>query len=185
MFLSKSQNTDVTIKRWHRWVVGIIVLLTIVVNLYSFYWPRVRVQMVGQDIRVVVADTNKHRLRGLSGRDDFRNTGGLLFVFPQSGIHTMVMRDMKMPIDVVWIATASDNHKCRVGSYFRQLFFGVRPTCKGVVVEIAPNIQPEPGKTEIELKKYFSTKNSTMVLELPAGWTEQNGLKIGDLVQVR
>ena len=182
MFFKKKEKTE--IKKWHWWAFGIIILLTIAVNLYAYYWPQAHMQIAGREIKVLVADTDKHRLKGMGGHGDFGTAGGLLFAFPHFGIHTMVMRDMKIPLDMVWIVTAPDNDGCWAGSWFRQLFFGIRPVCKGVVVEIAPNAQPEPGKPDFELTKYFTAKDSTMVLELPAGWTGENGLKIGDSISV-
>lgn len=54
-------------------------------------------------VRVEVADTDDERIQGLSGRDGLGESDGMLFVFPESGYHTMWMKDMKFPIDIIWI----------------------------------------------------------------------------------
>ena len=84
---------------------------------------------------------------------------GMLFVFANRVQHTFVMRNMLFPIDIVWLN-------------------------KGEIVDIAPNIQPEPGKNEASLTPYFARLPSDMVLELVAGTVAKNGLKIGDKLEI-
>ena len=51
-----------------------------------------------------VADTPLLRARGLSGREAMDENSGMLFIFPSSGPHTFWMKDMLIPIDIVWIS---------------------------------------------------------------------------------
>jgi uncharacterized protein len=55
-------------------------------------------------IQVEVANTPQSREKGLSGRSDLGEKGGLLFVFPKVGYHGIWMKDMRFPIDVIWIS---------------------------------------------------------------------------------
>lgn len=120
-------------------------------------WPKANVKIGGEVLKVLVANTPAHQVEGWSNKKDMGNYGGMLFVFPDFGQHTMVMRDMRFPLDIVWL----NGNK---------------------IVEIAPNIQTEPGKTEAQLTPFFSSQPSNMVLELPAGFMDKTGIKIGDEV---
>lgn len=148
------------IKTWQWIAVGLIIMAALGYKAYTvFYWPRAEIKIAGQEFRVIVADTDKHRFKGLSDKNSLGKYGGMLFVFRETSQHTMVMRDMRFPLDIIWIE-------------------------KGRVVDIAPNLKPEYGLEEDELTPYFARASSDMVLELPAGFAEKYGLKIGDRVEI-
>lgn len=52
---------------------------------------------------VAVANDTQERKRGLSGRESLPANQGMLFVFPESGTHCIWMKDMRFPIDVIWL----------------------------------------------------------------------------------
>jgi uncharacterized protein len=56
-----------------------------------------------KSIRVEVADTDAERAQGLSGREMLETDTGLLFIFEIPGKYGFWMKDMKFPIDIVWI----------------------------------------------------------------------------------
>ena len=157
MFLRKAKNRE--LKRWHLYVLGIIALTAIGYRIYSALWPTATVHIDGQIIKVQVADTYPRRLQGLSNRDSLGRWGGMLFVFPERAEQTMVMRDMRFALDMIWI----DGN---------------------TIVDMAPNLRPEPGRTEEQLTKYFARRPATLVLELPAGFIVNSRLRIGDLIEV-
>jgi uncharacterized membrane protein (UPF0127 family) len=57
-------------------------------------------------IVVEVADTDEERSLGLSGRESLPYGHGLLFLFPEAGNYGFWMKDMRFPIDIVWIDEA-------------------------------------------------------------------------------
>ncbi len=62
------------------------------------------VALVGEiPINVEVADTEQKRVQGLSGRNSMDNSNGMLFVFDTADYHEFWMKDMKFPIDIIWI----------------------------------------------------------------------------------
>ncbi len=63
--------------------------------------PIVRIDNVS--MRVEIAQTDESRIKGLSGRTKFDSADGLLFVFPESDYHSIWMKDMYFPIDILWI----------------------------------------------------------------------------------
>ncbi len=146
-------------KTWHLILLILVFFVSIGYKVYSSFWPKETVNIAGRQIHVIVADTYNHRLKGLSGRKNMGNYGGMLFVFPERSQHAMVMRDMNFPLDIVWL----DGNR---------------------VVDIAPNLPPQHGIAESELIVYRARTDSTLVLELPAGFMDETGLKIGDLVDI-
>lgn len=146
-------------KTWHLVFVAIIIVLAIGQKIYSSMWTKAMVKIGGQELYVLVADTYDHRLQGLSGKKDMGKYGGMLFVFPNAGRPVMVMRDMNFPLDIIWI----DGTK---------------------IVDIAPNLLPEPDRVEADLTRYQARTTSTLVLELPGGFMERYNLKIGDEIEI-
>jgi len=146
-------------KTWHLVFIILVALISVGYKIHSSLWTKATVKINGQEARVLVADTYNHRLKGWSGRKDMEKYDGMLFVFPDRSQHAMVMRDMRFPLDIVWV----DGDK---------------------VVDIAPNLPPEPGVAEENLTIYRARAASTLVLELPAGFKDQTGLKIGDKIEI-
>lgn len=115
--------------------------------------------LAGKRLQVLVADTSLARHKGLGGREALAPYDGMLFLFSGAPTrHGIVMRDMQFSIDVVWFND-------------------------GVVVDIAPSLPIEPGAGEAELTPYYPRDKTNAVLELPAGWAAEHGLKIGDKLE--
>ncbi len=55
-------------------------------------------------VRVEIADSNMEREQGLSGREEIGDQhNGMFFIFPKAEYIGIWMKDMKFPIDIVWI----------------------------------------------------------------------------------
>lgn len=108
-------------------------------------------------LNVEIADTQDEQLLGLSFRESLAEDAGMLFLLKDKHRYTFWMKDMKFPLDIIWILD-------------------------GKVFEINPNAQPEPGVKDSNLKIYIPSKPVDTVLEVNAGWAEKNGIKIGDRV---
>jgi len=154
---SKKENQP--IKIWHKIFLIAMLISAAALGAYSWYWPRALVKIGGRELKVLVAEGARHRYQGLSNKKSFGNYDGMLFVFPERAQHTMVMRQMNFPIDIIWI----DGEK---------------------IIDIAPNAPPEAGRAEQELRPYFARAVSTLVLELPAGFAKEKNLRVGDVIQV-
>lgn len=146
-------------RKWHLVLLVAIIIVAAGFKIYSSLWTERTVRLGGEDLRVLVADTPSHRAAGWSNRKDMGRYGGMLFVFPASGQHTMVMREMLFPLDIIWI----DDRR---------------------IVDMAPNLAPEREKSEAELTLYSARLPSTLVLELPVGFIGAHGLKIGDTIEI-
>jgi uncharacterized protein len=145
------------LKKIH-WIIIIGFFLSVIfLKAWQFYWPKMDVILKDIDLHVLVAKDSEHMYRGLGGRENLGEYDGMLFIYPDKNTYGIVMRDMMFPIDIVWLDT-------------------------GEVVDIAPNVSIEPGVIEEDLKVYYPRKKANLILELPAGWVEEKGLKIGDMM---
>lgn len=107
-----------------------------------------------------VADTVEELQKGLSGRDNLKDDEGMLFVFSEKGEHAFWMRDMKFPIDIIFI---NDNK----------------------IVDIYRNVQPpEDNSSTSQLPTYAPSEPSNYVLEVKAGLSEKNDITEGDTVKI-
>lgn len=70
---------------------------------YQNYTGNSYVVVGDQMIEVEIAETEEARERGLSGRESLAAGHGLLFLFESPGMHGFWMKDMRFPIDIVWI----------------------------------------------------------------------------------
>jgi hypothetical protein len=146
-------------KRWYKWFVLIFFVSAIGVFIYQrVSWDTVSLELKNETLHVVYAKTFYQQYRGLGKRDMLAPYDGMLFVYAFAGRQTMVMRDMRFPIDIVWFN-------------------------EGKVVDIAKNL-PLEDLPEAQLTKYYPRTDATVVLELPAGWADEHGLQIGDILKV-
>ena len=54
---------------------------------------------------IEIADSNEERTLGLSGRQTLNENAGMLFIFEEETIPSFWMKDMKFPIDIIWISS--------------------------------------------------------------------------------
>lgn len=103
---------------------------------------------------VFLALTPEEQQKGLSGRNGLGKDQGMLFIFDKPGDLTFWMKDMKFPIDIIFIN-------------------GNR------IVSIAENA-PAPKSPEETLPLYRATGPADKVLEINAGLAKEYDLKPGD-----
>lgn len=140
----------------YTWAKRGIIVLAIVVGLGFLWWQMNNEQQVvrlhGNSYHMSVARTADERERGLSGTDSLPSDRAMVFVFPKDDKWAIWMKDMKYPIDIVWLN--SDK----------------------VVVHMVKNAQPSSyPKTQFE-----PPQNTRYVIELPSGTIERTGISIGD-----
>lgn len=109
-------------------------------------------------VRAMVADTPDKQARGLAVVKALAPEEGMYFVFNQPDYYAFWMKDMKFPIDILWIRD-------------RQL------------VDMTTDVPAEsPGAP---LPTYRPMVPADRVLEVPAGYAQGHGLKLGMTVAVR
>lgn len=110
------------------------------------------VLMRGVEIPVEVANDIASRAKGLSGRASLPENAGMLFTFPEPGLHQFWMPDMRFPIDIIWIES-------------------------GIVVGISPDAQPETDP--LYPRRYSPPEPVRYVLEVNAGFARTRGILTG------
>lgn len=99
--------------------------------------------------KLEVADTTASRRQGLSDRDALEPFDGMLFVFGARGLYPFWMKEMKFPIDIIWLDG-------------------------GVVVDVATLQPPGEGKSPAT---HIPTHMADKVLELETGKANELGIK--------
>ncbi|MBI2099795.1 MAG: DUF192 domain-containing protein [Candidatus Vogelbacteria bacterium] len=104
-------------------------------------------------IKLELARTPAEQTQGLSDRTSLDERAGMLFVFPADQIPAFWMKEMRFPIDIIWL------------------------NVDGQIVDITPNLAPST------FPQTFSPKIPIRyVLEVNAGFAGRHDLKIGDFI---
>ena len=114
----------------------------------------------GASYSVDMAVLPEERRQGLSGREHMAQDAGMLFVFEEEQQLHFWMKEMRFPLDIIWI-----DAQCRL---------------VGVSAEV-PTPVPNAGNDEIPRAQ--SPLPARFVLEVNAGEAARNGLSAGDAVE--
>lgn len=137
------------------WIAVAAVLLMIGGAALYVLWPQLQPHVnlhIGDGVFITrVAKTPEDREQGLSGTSELRADQGLLIIFDTDEKWSIWMKEMKYPIDIVWL----DKNK--------------------KVVYIVKNAPPESYPYE----RFTPKQDARYVLELPAGTTSKKSINIG------
>lgn len=140
------------------WVLITFTVLLVAAAAFYIIWPHIKSHVtvkIGDGVyKAQVAKTPTERAKGLSNSTSLRQDEALLMVYPTDGEHAIWMKDMKYPIDIIWL----DKDK--------------------KVVHIVKNAPPDSYP-----EKFVPKKNARYVLELPAGSVNEKAITI-DLVAI-
>lgn len=141
---------------------GVIIAIGLLTKTIDIYPPQKREIKIGNvTLYVEIADSEDERKNGLSGTKSLPKNDGMLFSFAQEDVFpSFWMKGMLIPIDIIWID-------------------------EWEVVKIHENIQPEPGKSDNELTKYYPDGPVDLVIEVNAGFSDKNGVDVGDKLSFR
>ena len=123
----------------------------------SIQTPLKNIKIAEINIPVEIADTDEKRTKGLSGKSSLDEKSGMLFVFEKKGIIPIFwMKDMLIPIDMIWIR-------------------------EGKVVKIDKNVPaPVAGTPDSKLVNYSPGTPIDYVLEVKGGFWDKFKIKTGD-----
>lgn len=111
--------------------------------------PKVKIN--GHELDVVLAKTDKDKQIGLSKYDKLDQDKGMLFIFDQPGFYPFWMKNMKFPIDIIFI------NKDRIVTIYAEV-----PTSKRNLILYSPT---EASDKVLEVKAQTSTKYNFKVGE--------------------
>lgn len=136
-------------------IAGLVLILVALVASYMLrnFQPSTEVRIGSGVFSVQLATTDTERIQGLSGVDRLNANGGLLMIFPSDDTWGIWMKDMKVPLDIVWM----DSDK--------------------KVIYIVKDASPDIGTS----KTFAPEDPARYVLELPAGAAMKAGVKIGSI----
>lgn len=158
----ETRKTKSERSKTHRWVTRAIVAVAVLLGVGYLLWQmNMQQQAVGlhhQTYYVSIARTPEELQRGLSGTDSLAANRGMLFVFPKEDKWAIWMKDMKYPIDIVWLDKDA------------------------VVNYMVKNAQPSSYNDADPTKstQFAPDKPARYVIELPSGTIERTGIVIGD-----
>jgi uncharacterized protein len=113
-----------------------------------------KIIIIGESaLTVEVADSTEERSKGLSGREALPAGNGMFFVFEELGLHGIWMKDMHFPIDILWFDQYGEL------THFEE--------------HVTPESYPET---------FYPISPSLYVLEVPAGFVKDRGIKLGDKI---
>lgn len=146
-------------------IVIVVVLLVVILFVFFcvyFFMPKGNLRQLAQIkindkvIHVELAQTESQRSQGLSNRESLPRDHGMLFVFDKASIYRFWMKDMKFPLDFIWI----NGDK---------------------VVDLTENV-PAPANND-NLPLYWPKETVNYVLEVNSGFVAENQIKVGDTVE--
>ncbi|MFA6088915.1 MAG: DUF192 domain-containing protein [Candidatus Woesearchaeota archaeon] len=104
-----------------------------------------------------VADTSQKRNQGLMFVDKIPGNTGMLFVFDTEGAHSFWMKNVKIPLDIIWLS----NQK-------QILYFQTAVPCVD----------------SSNCTSYRYSGDSKYAIEVVGGFASENNLKVGDYVMI-
>lgn len=120
------------------------------------YYPEVTPLIIGSTtVQASVADSMPERIKGLSDTPYLPEGLVKLFAFGTEGEHSIWMKDMNYPLDIIWVSR------------------------DGKVVHIKENVSPDTFP-----EAFSSPKPAWYVIEANAGFVASTSLKVGDEVIV-
>lgn len=141
-------------------ILFIVIIITVTAlhnNNYAFFASKSpSVQIAGHTFTVEEAKTPSAWQQGLSGRKSMPVNQGMLFIFPKATYQQFWMKQMLFPLDMLFM----NNNK---------------------IVTIYENVPIPPTNANLSsLPIYSSTAPANYVLELNAGTTKKDNIKVGD-----
>ena len=110
------------------------------------------------NFKVAVAASQKEQEIGLSETESLQQDQGMIFLFQKPDYYSFWMRNMKFPIDIIYINNDT-------------------------IVTIKDNAQAPKGSND-NLTIYTPTSHSDKVLEIQAGLSKKYNFKNGDKVKI-
>ena len=139
-------------------IVYCVLFLVVVAAVFVIY-PMVfqsttEVRIGAAKFNAKLATNDVDRLNGLTGVAELRYDEALLKIYPELGKWPVIMNDIKMPIDIVWLNSS------------KQVVYMVR------------NAQIPDGLT---YKIYNTTKEAKYIMEMPAGSIKERMINLNSI----
>ncbi len=135
---------------------AIFLIIAVVTAALAIAFRPTKELVIGETtFNVWIADSEAERIQGLSGVERLDTDGGLLMEFATDELWGIWMKDMKIPLDIVWL------------NKDRQIIYIV----KSATPDLSTNVVFKP------------TEPARYVLELPAGTVNRVGILTGQMAE--
>ncbi len=140
-------------------VIGLAILIVIFIGgwvIFSTMKKTPTAKIDNRTFKVYVAKTQKEKEIGLSKYNKINNDQGMIFQFGQASYYAFWMKDMKFPIDIIYLKN-------------------------GKIVTIHKQV---PIAKSGSLKVYNPTEPADTVLEVNSGLSQKYNIKVGDKISL-
>lgn len=134
---------------------AIVIVALVVAYVSANFRPTVSVSVNAAVYNVWLADDDAERTQGLSGVDKLNVNGGMLFDYVTDDMCGIWMKDMLIPLDIIWLDASKK------------------------VIYLKENVSPEQSTSTVMRPKGLCR----YVLELPAGSVKNSGIRVGQQVK--
>lgn len=136
-------------------IISILILATLLILFANYHKKENKktFRLENKEISFLIADTLESRAQGLSKIDSLPENSVMLFVFDKPDIYKIWMKNMKFPIDIIWL---NENKK---------------------ITHIEENISPETFPTT-----FFPPEKSLYIIEANVGFVVKNALLVGKVL---
>jgi uncharacterized membrane protein (UPF0127 family) len=144
-----------------KFILGLAVVIFLVILVTNFVLRNnkpIQVSLGDQNFNIELAQTDLEKQIGLSKTEKLPENEGMLFLFDQPDYYAFWMRDMKFPIDIIFI----NGNK---------------------VTTIISNALP-PSKTNGNLATFQPKEKSDKVLEVNAGVAKKYNIEEGSVIDI-
>lgn len=150
-----------------KWFTIIIIAILLAVT-YPLVFKKASPTVIigGKTINVELARTSAELQKGLSGRSYLAPDSGMLFIFSKPDSYPFWMKDTLIPLDIIWIDTSTSQST-------------------GKIVDMTTLQPPIDISSTNNIPEYWPKSPANYVLEVNAGFAQNNNLKIGDEVKIK
>lgn len=136
-------------------IVLLIFIIFLLINYLIGFTTQKTMMVAGEKIKIEVVTTQETKSRGLSNLDSMPIGSGMLFVYDEYIIPSFWMKEMRFPIDIIWIKD-------------------------DLIMGYEKNIYPQ--NHDEKLTTYQPKTFVNYVLEVNSGFVDKYDIKIGDSV---
>ena len=134
-----------------------IILLLLIISAYISVKNRNEGLIINnKKIELLIANNDYLRQKGLSDRESIPENTAMLFVFDKADKYGFWMKDMKFPLDIVWLNEKKE------------------------IVYLLQNIKPDTYPDT-----FFPIDNAMYIIEFNAGFSEKNNIKVGNVLNFK
>ena len=137
--------------------IGIPIALLLSFLIFFNRVETVPIEISNKVIVAEIADTQAKRAKGLMFREHMEYDRGMWFVMDKEGYHSFWMKNTLIPLDIIWVDSDMN------------------------IVHIEKNVPPCQENTACV--SYKTKAKAKYVLEVNAGWVDDNGVDLGDSVK--